>query len=168
VGSVRNNPMGPRPLGRRRVAAVVAVVLALAAATTFVVKTRSDLHSARSGLRRSEHNVSVLHTRENDAIAHRTAALTALDQARETLRSDTAARDAMRETDRAQYALLGRALQTLSQHKAELAKSATHAALLDTCLAGASQVLNEAAVGDVVHLASTLPPVQKVCSQAAQ
>ena len=110
----------------------------------------------------------MLHARQRDAVAHRTETLAALDHAREVLRTDTEARDTMVATDRVQYGLLGEALQTLSKHKAELAASAAHAKLLDDCLTGASQVLNEAAVGDVEHLASTLPPVQKVCSQAAE
>ncbi len=170
MGSVRNpvSRVSPRGFGPRRVAAAVAVVLALAAATIFIVTSRGDLHSARGALARSEHNLDVLHRRQDAAVAHRTAALAALDHARELLRSDTDARDTMIATDRVQYGLLGTALQTLSKHKAELAASAAHAQLLDDCLSGASQVLNEAAVGDVVHLASTLPPVQKLCSQAAE
>jgi hypothetical protein len=144
------------------------VLLALVGATAFIVNARSDLRSARRGLTRSEHNLDVLHAHQKDALAHQSETLAALDHAREVLRTDTEARDALLETDRVQYALLGEALQTLSKHKAELAASAAHATLLDDCLTGASQVLNEAAVGDVEHLASTLPPVQKVCSQAAE
>jgi hypothetical protein len=156
-----------RPFGLRRVATVVVVLLALVGASMFIVKARDDLHSARSGLARSEHDLDRLRARQADAVAHRTAALAALDDARETLRTDTEARATMIATDRVQYGLLGKALETLSKHKAQLAASAARAALLDDCLTGASQVLNEAAVGDVEHLATTLPPVQKVCSQAA-
>jgi hypothetical protein len=166
VGSVRKR-VSQKPNGARRVAAAVVVVLALVGATIFAVKSRDDLHSARDALARSEHNLDVLHARQNAAVAHRTAALAALDHARELLRTDTEARDTMIATDRVRYGLLGTALQTLSKHKTELAASTARAQLLDNCLTGASQVLNEAAVGDVAHLASTLPTVQKLCSQAA-
>jgi uncharacterized protein YoxC len=168
VGSVRTDrTQSFRIFTRRRVAAFVVALLALAGATVFVVKTRDDLRAARDGLSRSEHNLDVLDARQRDAVTQRTHALEALDRARALLANDTAARERMLETVGAQYGLLTEALQKLSQHQAELAASAAHAKLLDDCLAGASQVLNEAAVGDVVHLASTLPPVQRLCTQAA-
>jgi hypothetical protein len=167
VGSVRSKPVGSRPFGPRRVAGAVVVVLALVAATLFVVKARDDLHSAHRGLQQSEHNLDVLHASQADADARRTEVLAALDRATEALSTDSEARDTMLETDRAQYVLLTQALQTLSKHRVELWASAVHANLLDDCLSGTSQALNEAAVGDVVHLATTLPPVQALCSRAA-
>jgi hypothetical protein len=145
----------------------VVVVLALVAAGVFVVRTRDDLGSTRRGLGRSAQRVAVLHAQQAAAIGRQTQVVAALGRASEALRTDSDARDAMLETDRGQYVLFTRALQTLSKHRIELWVSAVHANLLDDCLTGASQVLNEAAVGDVVHLATTLPPVQALCSQAA-
>jgi hypothetical protein len=164
---VRSKPVGSRPFGPRRGAAAAVVMLAVVAATVFVVKARDDLHAARRGLEQSSHNLDVLHARQDGADARRTEVFAALDRATEGLRTDSEARDTMLETDRAQYVLLSQALQTLSKHKAELWESVVHANLLDDCLTGASQALNEAAVGDVVHLATTLPPVQALCSRAA-
>ena len=143
------------------------MVLALVGATAFVIRTRDDLRAARAAHTRSEQNLGVLHARLKDTDAHRTEALAALEHEREVLRTDTEARDTLLGTDRVQYGLLVVALQTLSTHQAQLDASSTHAKLLDDCLTGASQVLNEAAVGDVEHLALTLPPVQQTCSQAA-
>jgi hypothetical protein len=167
VGSVRSKPLGFRPVGRRPVAAALVLSLALVAATVFVVKARADLHAAHGGLQRSSHNLDVLHGRQTAATARRTEVLDALDRATEALSTDSRARDTMLQTDRTQYILLARALQTLSKHRVELWASAVHANQLDDCLTGASQALNEAAVGDVVHLAATLPPVQALCSEAA-
>lgn len=140
--------------------------LALVGATLFVVRTRNDLHSAHAGLAGSEQNLTRLDTQLHDAVARRGAALATLDRVREILRSDTAARDALRTANRAEYQRLAAALASLSAHRTELAATAARAELLDDCLTGASQVLNEAAVADTARLASTLPSAQRRCAEA--
>ena len=127
---------------------------------------RHELHSASDGLTVSEHHLAQLHTQPGRGRAPRRRALAALNT-RDALRNDTAARDRLRETDRAEYRLLVAALQSLSQHRTELEADAGRAKLLDDCLIGASRVLNEAAVGDTFHLRSTLPAAQRLCTEAA-
>jgi uncharacterized protein involved in exopolysaccharide biosynthesis len=152
---------------RIRVAAVVAALLVLVAATVFVTRTRADLHSARAGITTSEHNLDVLDTDLHTAVAQRTDARTQLAHAQAVLLHDTTARDQLLATNAVQYRLLTTAIATLAQHRSQLAAGAARAKLLDDCLIGASQVLNEAAVGDTAHLASTLPNAQQMCSAAA-
>jgi hypothetical protein len=156
-----------RIVTRGRVAAFLVASIALAGSTIFYVHGRHELHSASDGLTVSEHHLTQLHAQLRDSVVRRTDELAALAHARDALRNDTAARDRLRETDRAEYRLLAAALQSLSQHRAELEADAGRAKLLDDCLVGASQVLNEAAVGDTYHLRSALPAAQRLCTEAA-
>jgi hypothetical protein len=168
VGSVpRTREVSRRFVTRRHVAALVVAVFLLAGGSVFVVRTRDDFRAARRGLARSEQRLDRLDSQYRDAVAAHTAELAALERTRDTLRADTNARDQLVATSGVEYRLLTEALQSLSRHRAELAAGTAHAKLLDDCLGGASQVLNEAAVGDVEHLASTLPDVQRLCSRAA-
>jgi hypothetical protein len=156
-----------RIVTRGRVAAFLVASIALAGTTIFFVHGRHELHSASDGLTVSEHHLAQLHTQLRDAVVRRAEELAALEHARDALRNDTAARDRLRETGRAEYRLLVAALQSLSQHRTELEADAGRAKLLDDCLIGASRVLNEAAVGDTFHLRSTLPAAQRLCTEAA-
>jgi hypothetical protein len=151
----------------RAIAALIVTSLAISGATVFVVRSRDDLHAAQAGLTRSQHRVIELDAIQHRAAVARSNALAALQRARDALHSDTAAREHLDATDRAEYVVLTAALETLQQHRAELASGTARAHRLDDCLVGASQVLNEAAVGDRVHLASTLPRVQQLCNEAA-
>ena len=152
---------------RRAVGALIVASLAISGTAVFVVRSRDDLHAARTGLTRSQHHVIELDAIQHRAAVDRTSALAALQRARDVLGTDTRAREHLDSADRAEYALLTSALKTLQQHQAELAAGTARAHRLDDCLVGASQVLNEAAVGDRVHLASTLPQVQQLCNAAA-
>jgi hypothetical protein len=152
---------------RGRVAAFALAVLALVGAALFVVRTRADLNTARDGLTRSGANLTRLDAQLHAAVADRADAFTKLEGVRDGLRRETASRDALRETDRVRYADLVATLATLTQHRTELTADSARARLLDDCLVGASQVLNEAAVGDTNRLSSTLPSVQRRCAAAA-
>ena len=152
---------------RGRVAAFALLALAFAGATLFVVHTRGDLKAARVGLTKSGANLTRLDAQLHAAVTDRTDALAKLERIREGLRKQTAARDALRDTDRVRYADLAAALATLAQHRTQLAADSARAKLLDDCLIGASQVLNEAAVGDANRLASTLPTAERRCAAAA-
>jgi hypothetical protein len=152
---------------RGRALVALGVVLVLAAVAVFAVHTRDDLRAARDGLDQTQQHLTELDAVEHDAVGTRSDALAALARARAILLVDTNARDQLTEGDRVQLRVLSTALHTLAQHQSELVSGEARAKLLDDCLTGASQVLNEAAVGDVSLLASTLPPVQRLCSQAA-
>jgi hypothetical protein len=148
----------------RALAALVAVMFALMA-TVFVVRARHDLHDADAGLRTSRAHLAVLRSDLREAVVARTDARVSLEQVRELLRADTAARDRLRATNGSEYRLLVAHVASLAAHRAELAASATRAKRLDDCLIGASQALNAAAVGDVVHLAVLLPRAERLCAQ---
>jgi hypothetical protein len=168
VGSVRIDQEGwQRIFTPARVAAVVVALLVVVAGTLFFVHTHSQLRDTRGRLSLSQDRLARLDVVEQDAVVERAKAFAALQRARDALAADTAARDQLRAADRAELARLSAALKSLSQHQAGLAAGTARAKLLDDCLVGASQVLNEAAVSDVVHLRTTLPPVQLLCSQAA-
>jgi len=168
VGSVRTDRREYRRTFRRGwVAALAVACVALAGVTVSVVRTRSDLRDTREQLARSGRRLRLLDGEARSAVLHRTDSLAALGRAGALLRKDTAARDRLLETNRIEYRTLTAALTSLSQHRAELAADATRAQRLDDCLVGASQVLNEAAVGDTFHLAQTLPATQRLCSAAA-
>ena len=150
---------------RIRVLLAVVAVICAAAATVFVVDTRDDLQDAGADLRTSRAHLSVVRSDLREAVAARADARAALARARELLRADTAARDRLRETNRSEYRLFVAGVALLAAHRTELAASATRAKQLDDCLIGASQALNAAAVGDVVHLAVLLPGAERLCAQ---
>jgi hypothetical protein len=151
---------------RIRVLVALVVVTIVAAATVFVVNTRADMHEAQAGIATSSRHLSRLQSDIAAAVAARADARTALDHAREVLRADTEARDQLRATNKSEYRILVVSLQTLAANQAQLAVDARRAKLLDECLIGASQALNEAAVGDVVHLVATLPRAERLCAEA--
>jgi hypothetical protein len=145
--------------------ALVAVFI-ITVAAVFVVRTRDDLNTASAGLAESRQHLARLDTELLDAAVARSEAEAALEHAREVLRADTGARDQLRATSRTEYGLLIAALQTLFEHRAQLEGGAARAKLLDECLTSASQVLNEAAVGDLGHLAAALPRAERLCARA--
>ena len=151
---------------RGRVAICVIGALTLVGSGLFAVHTRHDLHSTRDALTGSQHNLSTLDAQLHASVTRRGAALATLDRVRAVMRSDTAARDALSAANRAEYRRLTAALASLDAHRSELASTAARARLLDDCLIGASQVLNEAAVADTARLASTLPSAQRRCAEA--
>lgn len=159
-GAVQRTRNGTRKL------VALAVVLIVAVATVFVVHARDERRTASRDLATSRHHLAQLNSALREAVTARRDALTALDNARETLRADTGARDRLRETDGIEYGALANATRTLADHHAQLAAATRRAKLLDACLIGASQALNEAAVGDVVHLRETLPRAELLCAQA--
>ena len=156
-----------RTFGRGWVAALVVACVALAAVSVSVVHTRDDLRGTREQVARTANHLTLLDAEVGSAVRHRSASLAALGRAGGLLRKDTAARDRLLETDRIEYLTLVAALHSLSEHRAELAVDAARAQRLDDCLVAASQALNEAAVGDTVHLARSLPSAQRLCSGAA-
>jgi len=155
-----------RTSNRTRMFIAVGAVLALVAATVFVVHARDERNEASRNLARSRLHLTQLDRALHEAVSARRDALAALDNAREVLRADIAARDSVRRTNGIEYGTLIAATRTLAAHQAQLAAGTQRAALLDQCLIGASQALNEAAVGDLVHLRSTLPRAEQICAQA--
>lgn len=155
-----------RILTRTRLLVAVAALVVFVVATVFVVQTRDDLHAANRGLVASRHHQSQLRVALNAAVLARTEATVALEHAREVLRADTASRDQLRETGRSEFQLLTLAIENLAQQQAALAAGTARAKRLDECLIAASQALNQAAVGDVVHLAITLPHSERLCAVA--
>jgi hypothetical protein len=168
VGSVPIDGKGvQRIFTPGRVAAALLALLVVIGGTLFFVHTHGQLRDTRDALDLSQDRLNRLDVVEHGAVADRAQAFAALQRARDALAADTAARDRLRATDRAELSRLNASLTSLAQHQRDLAAGTARAKLLDDCLIGASQVLNEAAVGDIVHLRSTLPPVQQLCSQAA-
>ena len=156
------------PLSTRSgVATCVAVAIALLCAIAFTVHARLDLDSTRHSLARSQQDLTRLDAQVRVAGSQRADAATALAAARRLLTTDTGARDRLRATNRVEYAHLTAALADLARHRAELTANTARAQRLDQCLLVASQLLNEAAVGDTVHLAATLPVAERLCSEAA-
>jgi hypothetical protein len=152
---------------RSGVATCVAVVVALLCATAFTIHARLDLDSTRHALGASQENLVRLDAHVRDAGVQRAQAAQQLMRARATLASDTGARDRLRETDRVEFTRLNGALADLARHREEIASDTARAQRLDACLLVTSQLLNEAAVGDTAHLATTLPTAERLCSQAA-
>jgi hypothetical protein len=142
-------------------------VVALVCATAFTVHARLDIDSSRHALTDSRGRVVHLDAQIRDARSQRAQAAADLAVARTTLATDTGTRDRLRETDRVEYARLTAALTDLARHRAEVATNTARAQRLDACLLVTSQVLNEAAVGDTAHLATTLPGAAQLCSEAA-
>jgi multidrug resistance efflux pump len=136
-------------------------------ATAFTVHARLDIDSFRHALTDSRGRVVHLDAQIRDARSQRAQAAADLAVARTTLATDTGTRDRLRETDRVEYARLTAALSDLARHRAEVATNTARAQRLDACLLVTSQVLNEAAVGDTAHLATTLPGAAQLCSEAA-
>jgi hypothetical protein len=168
VGSVRTDRREyRRTFGHTSGAALVVACIALAAVGVSVARTRSDLRDTRRQLAQSGRHLRLLDADARAAVQQRTDSLAALGRAGALLRKDTAARDRLLEVDRVEYTTLVAAVQSLSQHRDELAADAARARRLDDCLLGASQALNEAAVGDTADLARTLPSAQRRCSAAA-
>jgi hypothetical protein len=152
---------------RRR--GVVTAVLSIAAlgATVFVVWSRHELQTTRQDLRDAQHILTRLDAQLRGDTEQRISATAALAAAQAVMQHDTEARDALRGTGRVEYGKLTSALATLVRHRAEVTANSARAERLDRCLLGASQVLNEAAVGDTAHLATTLPVAQRLCTEAA-
>lgn len=152
---------------RSGVATCVAIVVAFLSATAFTVHARLDLDSTRHALTESRRHLVHLDAQVRDSGSRRAQASVELARARAALAADTGARDRLRATDRVEYTKLTAALTDLAQHKAEVATNTARAQRLDACLLVTSQVLNEAAVGDTAHLATTLPGAAQLCSEAA-
>ncbi|HEX4491431.1 MAG TPA: hypothetical protein VH914_09530 [Acidimicrobiia bacterium] len=152
---------------RSGVATIVAIVVALLCATVFTVHARLDLDATRHSLAVSRQHVVHLDAQVRDAGSQRAQASVELARARTALAADTSARDRLRATDRVEYASLTAALADLARHREELKENTARAQRLDACLLATSQLLNEAAVGDTAHLATTLPTAAQLCSEAA-
>jgi hypothetical protein len=152
---------------RSGVATCVAVIAALIGAVAFGVHARLELDSTRHALQRSQQSIVRLDAEIRAAGTRHVDAETALTNARDALERDTTTRDRLRTTDRVEYSRLTAALADLASHQREVTTNTARALRLDACLLAASQVLNEAAVGDTVHLAATLPDAQRQCEAAA-
>ncbi len=145
---------------------LIVVVLSLGGAAAYALRVRSDLHATRRALTTSRAKRAALTTAQHTASDEQVDALVALADAHTRLDADTATRDKLRSDGRTTYAKLEATLQTLLTHQSDLAEGTRRAQLLDECVVGASQVLNEVSVGDVAHLEATLPAVEKICREA--
>lgn len=152
---------------RRGVAVAAAGVVVLVSATAFLVRARQDLHSTQRARSATTERLTTLDSELRTATVRRADETRALATTRALLDEHTSIRDDLRATGRVEYQRLVAALDDLTRRRVAVTADTQRAKRLDDCLLGASQVLNEVAVGDTAHLATTLPVAQQLCEQVA-
>lgn len=158
-----------RPVTRRRVAVGVASVLCVALLAAVARDWAATLDATDEARARTDEARATLADTDADLADTREATITddaTLADEAQGLSASQAARAEVQGTYDATQAWLAALQAQLAAATTELEASTSRVTVLQTCLAGAAEALNQAAARDTSGAAATIRDIEGVCAEA--